>query len=110
MAVFGQLVHMCILESSSLKWQRNDIMLHFCVYCREMCLVSCKTMCVVFCKKCEAENVLIVVLIWAEVLLIVCQVFATCVLFFILVCKQSEKTVTCKLRYCHFIHITTSHY
>ncbi len=48
-------------------------------------------MCVVFCKKCEAENVLIVVLIWAEVLLIGCQVFATCVLFFILVCKQSEK-------------------
>ncbi len=44
-------------------------------------LVSCKTMCVVFCKKCEAENVLIVVLIWAEVLLLGCQV-SIIVLFF----------------------------
>ncbi len=69
------LVHLCsILESSTLKWQRSDIMLDFCVYCKEVCLVSCKTMCVVFCKKCEAENVLIVVQIWAEVLLPLCQV------------------------------------
>ncbi len=36
--------------------------------------MSCKTMCVVFCKKREAENVLIVVQIWAEVLLLGCQV------------------------------------
>ncbi len=49
-------------------------MLDLCVYCREMCLVSYKTMCVVLCKKCEAENVLIVVQIWAEVLLFWCQV------------------------------------
>ncbi len=50
--------------------------------------MSCKTMCVVFCKKCEAENVLIVVLIWAEVLLLGCQI-SLIVLFLILVCKQS---------------------
>ncbi len=36
--------------------------------------MSYKTMCVVLCKKCEAENVLIVVQIWAEVLLFWCQV------------------------------------
>ncbi len=49
-------------------------------------------MCVVFCKKCEAENVLIVVQIWAEVVLLGCQV-SLIVLFLILVCKQSLKTV-----------------
>ncbi len=49
--------------------------------------MSCKTMCVVFCKKCEAENVLIVVQIWAEVLLLGCQVSLIVCVFF--VCKQS---------------------
>ncbi len=51
-------------------------------------------MCVVFCKKREAENVLVVGLIWAEVLLLECQV-SLLVLFLILACKQSEKN--CKL-------------
>ncbi len=42
-----QLDYRCgILESSVLKWQRSGIMLYFCVWCREACLVFCKTLCV----------------------------------------------------------------
>ncbi len=37
----------------------------------------CNTMCVMFCKKCEAENVVIVVHIWAEVVLLECKVSLT---------------------------------
>ncbi len=85
MDVFDQLVKVWCLEISALKWQRSDIVSDFCIYCREVCLVSCKTMRVVFCKKCEVENVLIVVQIWAEVLLLWVSGFATYELFFILV-------------------------
>ncbi len=37
----------------------------------------CNTMCVMFCKKCEAENVPIVVDIWAEVEFLECKVSLT---------------------------------
>ncbi len=59
--LFKWFIYVVFLSSSALKWQRSDIMF---LYCREMC--------VVFCKMCEAENVLIVVLIWDEVLLLGC--------------------------------------
>ncbi len=52
-------------------------------------LLCCKTICVVFCKKCEAENVLIVVQIWAEVLVFERSVSLIVCYFLILVCKQS---------------------
>lgn len=48
----------------------------------------CKTRCAVFCKNCKAENVLIVVHIWAGM-----TGFTNCVQFLIVVCKQSWKTV-----------------
>ncbi len=50
--------------------------------------------CVMFCKKCEAENVLIVGHIWAEVVLLECKVSLTVCYFKFLVCKQSSKTVS----------------
>ncbi len=38
------------------------------------CVRFCKSLCVEFCNKCEVDNVLIVVQIWADVLLLECKV------------------------------------
>ncbi len=40
----------------------------------EVCLVFFKTVCVLFCKKCEPENMCLLVQIWADIFLLVCQV------------------------------------
>lgn len=40
-----------------------------------------RSMSLAFCKKSKTENVLIVVQIWAEVLLLECQVYTNCVIF-----------------------------
>ena len=74
MAVFNQLAHNCgHLTDSALKLQGSVILIYEGFQCMQVYLVFCKSLCVLFCKKCEADIVLIVVHIGANLLLLECH-------------------------------------
>ena len=53
-------------QCCQMELQGSDILRYFSVFS------VLQSLCVLFCKKCEADIVLIVVLIWAHVLLLEC--------------------------------------